>query len=50
MEKDRHFGPPPEEIPLMMLINEISRLFHNHMRRENERIGLQEGFWLDLAW
>ena len=44
MKKDRPCGAPPEEIPLMMLINEISRLFHNHMRAENERIGLQEGF------
>lgn len=39
----RH-GPPPEEMPIMMLINELSRLFHNRMRDEGERIGMQDGF------
>jgi hypothetical protein len=36
--------PPPEEMPIMMLVNDLSRLFHNHMRAESERIGMQDGF------
>lgn len=40
----RHHGPPPEEMPIMMLVNELSRLFHNRMRNEGEKIGMQEGF------
>ena len=42
--KYRPHAPPPEEMPLMMLINELSRLFRNHMRTECEKIGLQDGF------
>lgn len=42
--QERRHGPPPEEMPLMMLVNELSRLFHNHMRAESERIGMQDGF------
>lgn len=42
--RDRRHRPPPEEMPLMMLVNELSRLFHNHMRTESERMGIQDGF------
>lgn len=44
MRKDGRHGPPPEEMPIMMLVNELSRLFHNRMRLEGERIGMQEGY------
>lgn len=37
-------GPPPEEMPIMMLVNELSRLFHHRMRAEDEKIGMQEGY------
>lgn len=39
-----HAKIPAEQMPVMMLINEVSRLFHNHMRSEGEKIGMQEGF------
>lgn len=44
VQKERPQAPPPEEMPLMMLINELSRLFRNHMRTESEKIGVQDGF------
>lgn len=42
--KEGRYGPPPEEMPIMMLVNELSRMFHNRMRAEGEKIGMQEGF------
>ena len=42
--KHPHHSPPPEEMPLMMLVNELSRLFHHRMRAEDEKIGMQEGY------
>ena len=35
---------PDENMPVMMIINELSRMFHNRMRSEGEKIGMQEGF------
>lgn len=34
----------PQEIPLTMLINELSKLFHIRMKRECERIGVKDGY------
>ena len=40
----KKMGLPPEEIPFFMLLHELSKLFHDHMRREGEKIGLQSGY------
>lgn len=39
-----HKRPNPQEMPLTMLINELSKLFHIRMKSECERIGVKEGY------
>lgn len=43
MDKDIHMMPA-EEMPVMMLVNEISKLFFDRMRRECEKINVQHGY------
>lgn len=39
-------GRPPceEDMPVTMLVNELSRLFHNEMRQESSAIGMKNGY------
>ena len=34
----------PEQMPIGMLINDLSHYFHNRMRREGSRVGMRDGY------
>lgn len=34
----------PENMPIGMLINDASKFFHDHMRRETEKLGIRDGY------
>ncbi len=36
--------PCPEEMPTMMLLNDVSKLFHDKLRGYNESVGVPDGF------
>ncbi len=44
-EPGRH-GPPGEakDWPTPMLLNEVSKLFHDDMRRSSDRLGIKDGY------
>lgn len=45
MPKKEHHRPPcGADMPVTMLVNELSRLFHNEMRLESSAIGMKNGY------
>ncbi len=38
------FKLSPENMPTMMLINDVSKLFHDKLRNYNEQVGISDGY------
>ena len=38
------FKRSPENMPTMMLINDVSKLFHDKLRNYNEQVGISDGY------
>ncbi len=45
---DSGINHSPEEMPTMLLLHDVSKLFHDNLRGYNERMGIPDGFRLIL--